>query len=63
MDMSFAMQALSLRHMLEHGKGLAPGVYDIPADLDSRVARWKLEAMGLSVDSLTPEQSEYLNAF
>jgi adenosylhomocysteinase len=63
MDMSFGVQALALRYMAEHGKTLAPGVYDIPKELDDRVAVLKLAAQGLAVDALTEEQERYLNTF
>jgi adenosylhomocysteinase len=63
MDMSFANQALGAEHMLKHGKGLEPKVYTIPADIDKEIARLKLKAMGIAIDTLTPEQEAYLNAW
>jgi adenosylhomocysteinase len=63
MDMSFGVQALALRYMAERGKALKPGVYDIPKELDDRVAVLKLAAQGLKVDALTGEQERYLNTF
>jgi len=60
MDMSFANQALSLEYLAKTGKTLAPRVYPVPEDIDRQVARLKLESMGISIDSLTPEQTEYL---
>ncbi|MCL2747995.1 MAG: adenosylhomocysteinase [Oscillospiraceae bacterium] len=63
MDMSFAVQALSLRHMARHGSGLAPGVYDVPPEIDREVASLKLASMGLGIDALTPEQEAYLRQY
>ena len=60
MDMSFADQALSCDYMVKNYKTLENKVYTVPADLDKRVARLKLEAMGVKIDKLTPEQEEYL---
>ncbi|MDI6718048.1 MAG: adenosylhomocysteinase [Methanomicrobiales archaeon] len=63
MDLSFSLQALSTRYMAETGRSLAPGVYDVPAEIDERVADLKLAALGLSIDRLTPEQAEYLRSW
>ncbi len=63
MDMSFAVQALCLRHLAIHGASLAPGVYDVPPAIDEQVARLKLAARGLSIDRLTPDQDAYLRQF
>jgi adenosylhomocysteinase len=60
MDMSFANQALALPYLLEQGKSLAHRVHPVPAEIDRRIARLKLEAMGLAIDDLTPEQQSYL---
>jgi adenosylhomocysteinase len=60
MDMSFANQALSAEYLVENYKKLQPTVFAVPVELDSRVARLKLEAMGCKIDRLTPEQEEYL---
>ena len=60
MDMSFAVQALSLEWLAKHHKGLETKVYDIPAEIDDQIGRVKLAAMGLSIDTLTPEQQAYL---
>jgi adenosylhomocysteinase len=60
MDMSFANQALSAVYIAEnHGK-LAPGVYDVPEDIDKEVARLKLDSLGVRIDRLTEEQRRYL---
>ena len=63
MDMSFAIQALSVLYVLENKASLKPQVYPIPPEIDERVARMKLAAMGLSVDSLTQEQQDYLSGW
>ncbi len=61
MDMSFSVQALALEHMLGHGKSLAPGVYPVPKEIDARVSELKLLSMGMTIDTLTPEQQKYMN--
>jgi adenosylhomocysteinase len=63
MDMSFANQALSAEYMAKHAKELGPQVYDVPLDIDAEVARLKLEAMGVAIDTLTEEQVRYLNSW
>ncbi|MEW5825845.1 MAG: adenosylhomocysteinase [Candidatus Bipolaricaulota bacterium] len=59
MDLSFALQALTLRHIAASAP-LPPGVYDVPESVDRDVAGRKLAALGLRIDSLTPGQREYL---
>ncbi len=63
MDMSFANQALGSEYMLEHAKELEPHVYTLPAVMDKEIARLKLHAMGVKIDTLTPEQDKYLNSW
>ena len=63
MDMSFAVQALSLEWLARHRDGLEKKVYQVPAEIDDAIGRVKLAAMGLSIDALTPEQEEYLNGW
>ncbi len=63
MDMSFAVQALSLLHMAKFGPSMNPGVYDIPSHIDSEVASRKLAAMNIAIDELTSEQKTYLQQF
>lgn len=58
MDMSFAMQALSARHLLQEKPD--PGVYRAPDEIDLMVARMKLDAMGIEIDELTEKQRLYL---
>ncbi len=60
MDMSFADQALSVEYMVKNCKSLEKNVYRVPEELDKRVARLKLESVGIKIDKLTPEQEEYL---
>jgi len=60
MDMSFANQALSAEYLVKNAKDLEPKVYPVPTELDQSVARLKLEALGVGIDTLTPEQEAYL---
>jgi adenosylhomocysteinase len=60
MDMSFANQALSAEYMLKNSRKLKKEVYPVPADIDKEIARLKLNAMGVKIDKLTPEQQKYL---
>ncbi|MFI5174549.1 MAG: adenosylhomocysteinase, partial [Terriglobia bacterium] len=60
MDMSFANQALSAEWMAKNAKKLEKKVYGVPEEIDKEIARLKLESMGVSIDTLTPEQVEYL---
>ncbi|MBB2742651.1 UNVERIFIED_ORG: adenosylhomocysteinase [Microbispora rosea subsp. rosea] len=63
MDMSFSAQALAVAWLVRESVRLAPGVYDVPADIDAEVARLKLAAAGISIDALTDEQEEYLHSW
>lgn len=63
MDMSFALQALSAQYVLQNAGALKNKVYDIPADIDARVADIKLKSLRVQIDQLTPEQERYLNAW
>jgi adenosylhomocysteinase len=60
MDMSFANQALSCEYLVKNHKSLESKVYPVPEQLDKKIARLKLESMGIKIDRLTPEQEEYL---
>jgi adenosylhomocysteinase len=60
MDMSFANQALCAEHIARHHAELDTRVHDVPLEIDREVARLKLEAMGVRIDVLTPEQEKYL---
>ena len=61
MDMSFAIQALSAKYLVEHGKELTSKLISVPKEVDNMVAARKLEYMGKHIDTLTPEQEAYLN--
>lgn len=63
MDMSFANQALACEHLVKNKGKLEPGIHSIPLDLDREIARLKLQAMGIAIDSLTPAQIEYINSW
>ena len=63
MDMSFAVQALSLKWLVDHKDELVTKVYKSPETSDDEIGRAKLAAMGLSIDQLTPEQEEYLGGW
>jgi adenosylhomocysteinase len=63
MDMSFAVQALALQYLNEHKGELEPGVVDVTRKLDEEVARLRLEALGVELDSLNDEQVEYLQSW
>ena len=63
MDMSFAVQALSLEWMARHGKDLEKKVYNVPDEIDDQIGRVKLAAMGLAIDALTEEQKAYLSGW
>jgi adenosylhomocysteinase len=60
MDMSFANQALCSEYLVKHAKDLEARVYPVPREIDEEVARLKLAAMGLAIDTLTSEQAKYL---
>ena len=60
MDMSFAIQALSLEYLLCNGGQMQKRVYDVPAEIDDEVSWVKLHAMGLEIDRLTEAQRDYL---
>ncbi len=63
MDMSFANQALCLEYIVKNRGKLAPKVYTVPEEIDKQVARLKLNAMGIKIDALTPEQRQYLTSW
>ncbi|MDY1590909.1 MAG: adenosylhomocysteinase [Methanofastidiosum sp.] len=63
MDMSFANQALSAEYLSKEGKKLENKVYSVPLDIDRRIATLKLKSMGISIDTLTKEQVEYLSSW
>jgi adenosylhomocysteinase len=61
MDLSFAMQVLSVLHILQNHDKMGKDVYTVPYELNKKVAALKLQAMGVKIDELTKEQIEYLN--
>ena len=63
MDMSFALQALTLEYLARDGKNMPPDVYKVPIRIDRAVASGKLASLNVSVDALTPEQEEYLRQY
>lgn len=60
MDLSFAMQALAVLHILEHHQEMENKVFNFPEEVSTKVATLKLSAMGLTIDALTAEQKKYL---
>ncbi len=62
MDMSFAIQALSAKYLVEHAGELKEKLIDVPAEVDLEVANRKLAFLGVTIDRLTPEQEAYLNS-
>ncbi len=63
MDMSFANQALSVEYLVKNRGSLPPGVHMLPQEVDTEIASLKLRALGINIDSLTPEQVEYLSSW
>jgi adenosylhomocysteinase len=63
MDMSFANQALSVEYLVKNKGKLDPGVHLLPPEVDQEIAGLKLKALGLSIDTLTSEQLEYMSSW
>jgi adenosylhomocysteinase len=63
MDMSFANQALACEFLVKNKGKLEPGLHSIPIDVDQEIARLKLQAIGINIDTLTPDQIEYTNSW
>ncbi|HEX3281292.1 MAG TPA: adenosylhomocysteinase, partial [Pyrinomonadaceae bacterium] len=63
MDMSFANQALSVEYLVKNKGQLSPGVHLLPPEVDTEIASLKLKALGLSIDTLTAEQLEYISSW
>jgi adenosylhomocysteinase len=63
MDMSFSDQALTAEWLASSAGTLAPGVHDVPVEIDKEVARLKLASMDIEIDALTPAQADYLNSW
>ncbi|MCL2270433.1 MAG: adenosylhomocysteinase [Treponema sp.] len=60
MDLSFGIQLLGVLYVAQNAKKLKPMLYDIPQEIDDEIIRIKLEAMGINIDTLTPDQAAYL---
>ncbi len=60
--MSFAVQALTSEYAIQHD-GLDVRVHTVPEEIDENVAKLKLAAMGITIDTLTPEQEKYLQSW
>ncbi len=63
MDMSFANQALAVEYLVQQQGLLAPGIYNLPTELDEQIAFLKLAAMGIGMDKLTADQIHYMNSW
>lgn len=63
MDMSFANQALALEYLVKKGRSLKPGVNVLPEAVDQEIAQLKLKSLGIEIDSLTPEMTEYMSSW
>jgi adenosylhomocysteinase len=63
MDMSFANLALAVEHLTLHGDQLEKRVLAVPKGIDEEIARLKLESLGVGIDSLTPDQQDYLSSW
>ena len=63
MDMSFSNQVLAIEYLLQHAGELTPNVYPVPHELDQQIARSKLAAMGMRIDTMTDEQAAYANSW
>ncbi|WP_068774418.1 adenosylhomocysteinase [Paenibacillus sp. FJAT-26967] len=63
MDMTFALQAMSLKYMNDRYEQIGKAVVNVPYELDEQVARYKLESLGISIDRLSDEQKAYLDSW
>jgi adenosylhomocysteinase len=63
MDMSFANQAMACEYLVKNKGNLAAGIHSIPVAVDREIARLKLQAMGVEIDSLTQDQIDYANSW
>ncbi len=63
MDMSFANQALGIEFLVKNKGKLENKLYTLPHEVDVKIAELKLKSMGIEIDTLTPEQEEYLNSW
>ncbi|MFW6238268.1 MAG: adenosylhomocysteinase [Bacillota bacterium] len=63
MDMTFALQVMSLLHLHKKGEELKNALYNVPENIDREVAEIKLNSLGIEIDKLTPEQKKYLKSW
>ena len=63
MDMSFSLQALCVRYIVEHARGLKNQVYDVPKEIDELVAKLKLKSLQIYIDQMSAEQREYVSGW
>jgi adenosylhomocysteinase len=63
MDMSFAIQALGLEYLVKNHESLGKGVHVVPAEMDVEVAKMKLASMGVTIDTLTEDQKDYVTGW
>ncbi|NLM10174.1 MAG: adenosylhomocysteinase [Clostridiaceae bacterium] len=63
MDMSFAVQAYAALYILNNHSELKPGVFEIPDEIDRKIAMMKLQSLGINIDELTEEQKNYINSW
>ncbi len=63
MDMSFANQALAAEYVVKNHTSLRKQVYSVPVEIDNEIARLKLKALGIGIDTLTAEQNHYLSSW
>ena len=63
MDMSFANQALAVEYLVKNKGKLEPGLHSVPREVDEEIARLKLQALGINIDTLTADQIEYINSW
>ena len=63
MDMSFANQALALEYLAKNKGKLSAGVHTLPLEIDQEIAALKLKSLGMTIDKLTPEMTEYMNSW
>jgi adenosylhomocysteinase len=63
MDISFAVHALAVEHLVRAGGALAPGVHPVPDGIDREVARLKLASLGVEIDALDADQERYLSSW
>src|SRR6185295_6087722 len=63
MDLSFAGQALATEWLVRHREALAPAVHELPAEIDDAIARLKLVALGVRIDTPSPRQLAYAESW